>query len=112
MIVALLENISHRILSNTTNTVPTGATSLKADIDYKKDLIKKSASTLEEAKAQYEQLQVKMDRLGNLEETLKKEIKSYKEKLDKAHNEITDKFDRVDFQKDFLKSLTNGRTYQ
>ena len=106
MIVALLENISDRILKGTANTPSTniGSTSIKADIDYKKDLIKKSVSTLEEARAQYESLQVKVDRLGNLEETLKKEIKNYKEKLDKAHKDITDKYDRIDYQKDYFKS--------
>ena len=106
MIVALLENISERIINKTSNTPAgnPGATSIKADIDFKKDLIKKSASTLEEAKSQYELLQVKMDRLGNLEETLKKEIRTYKEKLEKANKDITEKYDRIEYQKDFFKS--------
>ena len=94
MIVALLENISERILSgNNSNTnVNPGIRSVKADLEYKKDLIQKSVSTLEEAKAQYEALQVKVDRLDNLEETLKKEIKTYKEKTLKANKDIVDKY--------------------
>lgn len=106
MIVALLENISERILSgnnSNTNTNP-GVRSVKADLEYKKDLIQKSVSTLEEAKAQYEALQVKMDRLDNLEETLKKEIKTYKEKTLKANKDIVDKYDKIDYFKDFYKN--------
>jgi chromosome segregation ATPase len=106
MIVALLENISDRIINKVQNnpTTSTGGPSIKADIDNKKELIKKSASTLEEAKAQYELLQVKVERLGNLEETLKKEIQNYKEKLERSNTEINEKYDRIDFQKDFFKS--------
>lgn len=106
MIVALLENISDRIINKVSNNPSnsTGGPSIKADIDNKKDLIKKSASTLEEAKAQYEMLQVKVERLGNLEETLKKEIQSYKEKLERLNTEINEKYDRIDFQKEFFKS--------
>ena len=104
MIVALLENISERIINKVPNTTTNpGSTSMKADIDFKKDLIKKSASTLEEAKAQYEILSVKMERLDNLEETLKKEIKNYKEKLEKSNKEITEKYDRIDYQKEYFK---------
>jgi len=106
VIVALLENISERILSgnnSNTNTNP-GVRSVKADLEYKKDLIQKSVSTLEEAKAQYEALQVKMDRLDNLEETLKKEIKTYKEKTLKANKDIVDKYDKIDYFKDFYKN--------
>jgi chromosome segregation ATPase len=104
MIVALLQNISERINNKTLNTNPTASTSLKGDLDFKKDLIKKSASTLEEAKAQYEALSVKMERLGTLDETLKKEIKSYKEKLEKCNKDLHEKYERIDFHKDFLKS--------
>jgi hypothetical protein len=106
VIVALLENVSERILTgNNSNTnVNPGVRSVKADLEYKKDLIQKSVSTLEEAKAQYEALQVKMDRLDNLEETLKKEIKNYKEKTLKANNDIIDKYDRIDYFKDFYKN--------
>jgi len=77
---------------------------MKADLDYKKDLIQKSVSTLEEAKAQYDALQVKMDRLENLEETLKKEIKTYKEKTMKANKDIVEKYDRIEYFKDFYKN--------
>jgi chromosome segregation ATPase len=104
MIVALLQNISERINNKTLNTNPSASTSLKGDLDFKKDLIKKSVSTLEEAKAQYEALSVKMDRLGTLDETLKKEIKSYKEKLEKCNKDMHEKYERIDFQKEFLKS--------
>jgi hypothetical protein len=101
----LLENISERILTgnNSANNNP-GVRSVKADLDYKKDLIQKSVSTLDEAKAQYEALQVKMDRLDNLDETLKKEIKSYKDRSSKANKDITDKYDRIDFYRDFYKT--------
>lgn len=103
MIVALLQNISERINNKTLNSNPVASTSLKGDIDFKKDLIKKSVSTLEEAKAQYDALSVKMERLGTLDETLKKEIKSYKEKLEKCNKDILDKFDRIDSYKENLK---------
>ena len=104
--MALLENISERILSGTssnTNSNP-NVRSMKADLDYKKDLIQKSVSTLDEAKAQYDALAVKMDRLENLEETLKKEIKTYKEKTLKANKDIVEKYDRIDYYKDFYKN--------
>ena len=41
-------------------------------IDDKDKMIEKSVNTLEEARSQYEQLQVKVKRLSNLDETLKK----------------------------------------
>lgn len=77
---------------------------IKQDIDVKKDLIKKSITTLEEAKAQYESLQVKMKRLDNLEETLRNEINNFKEKIDKARNDINEKFDRIDYMKEHFKN--------
>lgn len=106
VIIALLENISDRIISGNNTNINTnpGVRSIKADLDYKKDLIQKSVSTLEEARAQYEALQVKMDRLDNLEETLKKEIKTYKEKTLKSNKDIVEKYDRIEYYKEFYKN--------
>jgi len=59
---------------------------------------------LEEAKAQYESLQVKMKRLDNLDETLRNEINNFKEKINKARNDINEKFDRIDYMKDYYKN--------
>lgn len=95
-----MENISEKVAAG--ESLPSGL-SFKSDIEFKKDLIKKSASTLEEAKAQYDILQVKMERLDTLEETLKKEIKSYHDKLDRANTEIVEKYDRIDYQKEYYK---------
>jgi chromosome segregation ATPase len=66
-------------------------------------MIEKSVNTLEEAKAKYEELVVKLQRLEKLDETLKKDIKNYKDKLGRIHNEINEKFERIDEQKDFLE---------
>jgi chromosome segregation ATPase len=98
IVVALLENASNRVSGNNSNN-----RDIKADIEDKKTKIKDSLSTLEEAKQQYENLQTKMKRLDTLEETLSTEIKNFKEKIDRSRNEITDKFDRVENQKDFYK---------
>ena len=45
-----------------------------------------------------------MKRLDTLEETLKNEINNFEEKLDKARKDITEKFDRIDYMKDFYKN--------
>lgn len=45
-----------------------------------------------------------MKRLDTLEETLKNEINNFEEKLDKARKDITEKFDRIDYMKDYYKN--------
>lgn len=79
----------------------------KSELEYKKNLVKKSASTLEEAKAQYESLLIKHKRLGDLENTLKSDIKNYQEKIERCKMDMTDKFERVDYQKNFYKNETS-----
>ena len=69
-------------------------------------MIEKSVSTLEEAKAKYEELVVKLKRLDNLDETLKKDIDNYKDKLVRINDEISSKYEKIDEQKDFLKKDT------
>ena len=66
-------------------------------------MIEKSENTLEEAKAKYEELVIKLERLDKLDETLKKDIENYKEKIQRINNDINNKFDKVEEQKDFLK---------
>jgi chromosome segregation ATPase len=100
IIVSLLENASKRISEG---GVTSNTRDIKADIEEKKTKIKDSLSTLEEAKMQYDNLQTKMKRLDNLEDTLNNEIKSFKEKIDRSRNEISDKFDRIEYQKDYYK---------
>ena len=80
---------------------------IKSEIEYKKNLVKKSASTLEEAKEQYDNLSIKAKRLVDLEGTLTQDIKNYQEKIERCKNEISEKFDRVDFQKNFYKKETS-----
>jgi ATP-dependent helicase YprA (DUF1998 family) len=96
-----LESASNRIKGN-----PSSGPSrdIKTDIEDKKDMVKKSMMTLEEAKQQYETLQTKMKRLDNLEETLRKEIDGFKSKITVAKNEVNEKFDRIDFMKEFFKN--------
>ena len=102
VVVALLENISDKINSGQSPLENSGA-GIKEKIREKKDMIEKSVNTLEEAKAKYEELVVKLQRLEKLDETLKKDIKNYKDKLGRIHNEINEKFERIDEQKDFLE---------
>lgn len=71
--MGLLENISTIILSGD-KPLENGGVGIKDQIREKKDLIEKSVSTLEEAKAKYEELLVKLERLDTLDETLKKDI--------------------------------------
>ena len=102
VIVALLDNISDKINSGQAPLENSG-TGIKEKIREKKDMIEKSVNTLEEAKAKYEELVVKLQRLEKLDDTLKKDIKNYKDKLGRIHNEINEKFERIDEQKDFLE---------
>ena len=102
VVVALLENISEKINSGQSPLENSGA-GIKDKIREKKDMIEKSVNTLEEAKAKYEELVVKLQRLEKLDDTLKKDIKNYKDKLNRINNEISEKFDRIDAQKDFLQ---------
>ena len=102
VIVALLDNISDKINSGQAPLENSG-TGIKEKIREKKDMIEKSVNTLEEAKAKYEELVVKLQRLEKLDDTLKKDIKNYKDKLNRINNEISEKFDRIDAQKDFLQ---------
>ena len=82
---------------------------LRERIKEKKEMIEKSENTLEEAKAKYEELVIKLQRLDKLDETLKKDIENYKEKLQRINNDINNKFDKVDEQKDFLKRDTERK---
>ena len=102
VVVALLENISEKINSGQ-NPLENAGAGIKDKIREKKDMIEKSVNTLEEAKAKYEELVVKLQRLEKLDDTLKKDIKNYKDKLNRINNEISEKFDRIDAQKDFLQ---------
>ena len=99
IVVALLESASNRVSGNNA-----GGRDIRADIEDKKAKIKDSLSTLEEAKQQYDSLQTKMKRLDNLEDTLSTEIKSFKEKIDRCRSDISEKFDRIEYQKDFFKA--------
>lgn len=105
VVVALLQNISQNILSGSAPIENSGV-GIKEKIKEKKEMIEKSVSTLEEAKAKYEELVIKLQRLENLDEILKKDIKSYKDKLGFINNEITTKFERIDQHKDFLRKDT------
>ena len=102
VIVALLDNISDKINSGQAPLENSG-TGIKEKIREKKDMIEKSVNTLEEAKAKYEELVVKLQRLEKLDDTLKKDIKNYKDKLNRINNEIRDKYERIEEQKDFLQ---------
>ena len=101
VVLALLHNISEKI--NLGEKPLEGGTGIKERIKEKKDMIEKSENTLEEAKAKYEELVIKLERLDKLDETLKKDIDNYKEKLLRINNDINNKFDKVEEQKDFLK---------
>lgn len=105
VVVALLQNISQNILSGSAPIENSGV-GIKEKIKEKKEMIEKSVSTLEEAKAKYEELVIKLQRLENLDEILKKDIKSYKDKLGFINNEITTKFERIEEHKDFLRKDT------
>ena len=102
VVAALLENISEKINAGQ-NPLENAGAGIKDKIREKKDMIEKSVNTLEEAKAKYEELVVKLQRLEKLDDTLKKDIKNYKDKLNRINNEISEKFDRIDAQKDFLQ---------
>ena len=101
VVLALLHNISEKI--NLGEKPLEGGTGIKERIREKKDMIEKSENTLEEAKAKYEELVIKLERLDKLDQTLKKDIDNYKEKLLRINNDISKKFDKVQEQKDFLK---------
>jgi intraflagellar transport protein 74 len=101
VVLALLHSISEKI--NLGEKPLEGGTGIKDRIKEKKEMIEKSENTLEEAKAKYEELVIKLKRLDNLDETLKKDIETYKEKLLRINNDISKKFDKVEEQKDFLK---------
>lgn len=77
---------------------------MKAELEVKRDLVNKSILTLEEAKYQYDNLKLKIKRLENLESTLKADIKNYQEKIDRSKGEMSEKFERIEAQKDFYKS--------
>ena len=101
VVLVLLHNIAEKI--NLGEKPLEGGTGIKERIKEKKDMIEKSENTLEEAKAKYEELVIKLDRLDKLDETLKRDIDNYKEKLLRINNDISNKFDKVEEQKDFLK---------
>ena len=101
VVLVLLHNIAEKI--NLGEKPLEGGTGIKERIKEKKDMIEKSENTLEEAKAKYEELVIKLERLDKLDETLKRDIDNYKEKLLRINNDISNKFDKVEEQKDFLK---------
>ena len=101
VVLALLNNISEKI--NLGEKPLEGGAGIKERIKEKKDMIEKSENTLEEAKAKYEELMIKLERLDKLDETLKKDIENYKEKLMRINNDISNKFDKIEEQKEYLK---------
>ncbi len=101
VVLALLRNISEKISLG--EKPLEGGTGIKERIKEKKEMIEKSENTLEEAKAKYEELVIKLERLDKLDETLKKDIDNYKEKLLRINNDINSKFDKIEEQKEFLK---------
>lgn len=101
-ITAILESYSNK-LQNKSNP----KSELKSEVDYKKNQVKKSISTLDEAKSQYESLQVKSKRMNELQPTLKQEIKSLQERIERYKLDMNDKFDKVDFQKNYFKNETS-----
>ena len=107
VVLALLHNISEKI--NEGEKPLEGGTGIKERIKEKKEMIEKSENTLEEAKAKYEELVIKLQRLDKLDDTLKKDIENYKEKLLRINNDITNKFDKIEEQKQFLKRDTERK---
>jgi len=101
-ISAMLESYSNK-LQNKQNP----KSELKSEVEYKKSQVKKSISTLDEAKSQYESLQVKSKRMNELQPTLKQEIKSIQERIERYKLDMNDKFDKVDFQKNYFKNETS-----
>ena len=101
VVLALLRNISEKLSLG--EKPLEGGTGIKERIKEKKEMIEKSENTLEEAKAKYEELVIKLERLDKLDETLKKDIDNYKEKLLRINNDINSKFDKIEEQKEFLK---------
>lgn len=110
VIVALLENISEKIQTGTAPIQGAVGSSIKEKIKEKKDIIEKSVSTLEEAKAKYEELVIKLQRLETLDETLKKDIQGYKDKLSRIHNEIVTKYEDIEGHKSFIKKDSERMT--
>ena len=90
-------------IENHENIKRTHYKEIRAKEEIVLEMIEKSENTLEEAKAKYEELVIKLQRLDKLDETLKKDIENYKEKLQRINNDINNKFDKVEEQKDFLK---------
>lgn len=111
LIVMLLENLSETVGSKSSMPNKNEYNELKDKIDRKKEIIDKSSATLEEAKSQYEDLQKKIGRLDNLEEMLLKEIKNNEEAIFESQNDISEKFERIEYQKEhFIKSEENMQT--
>lgn len=98
----MLESHSNKLTNKTS-----GASEVRSELEFKKNQVKKSLSTLEEAKSQYESLQVKAKRMGDLEPSLKSEIKNFQDKIERCKQEMSDKFDRVDFQKNYYNNETS-----
>ena len=61
-------------------------------------------STLEEARMLYENLQVKMKRMDNLEENLKKEISTITEKSNSMKKDISEKYEKIEVEKENYKN--------
>jgi len=101
LIVALLENISEKLVSKTNLPSQSQYKELIADRDNKRKIIDKSKMTLDEAKVLYDDLQVKIKRIDNLEENLKKEITNMNEKMEIMKKEIGEKYEKVEVEKDF-----------
>lgn len=81
-------------------------------IEEKDKMIDRSVSTLEEAQAQYERLQISSKRLSNIDETLKKvynytnykqEISNLSDKITNCKKDISEKFEKIDAQKENLR---------
>lgn len=97
----LLESHSNKLTNKSSGNKKNN---YKSELEYKKNQVNKSVSTLEETKALYESLQIKSKRLTDLEPSLKSEIKNFQDKIERCKSDISDKFDRVDFQKNYYKN--------
>jgi chromosome segregation ATPase len=95
-IMLLLETMSKNVIKMKTVPSQEETKSGQADVDHKKKILEQDALTYERLQNEVEERQLQLERMRNVEESIEKNIKIFKDKVEMMQNELNTKYANVD----------------
>lgn len=95
-IKALLETMSKNVVKMKIVPSQEDTKTEQADIDHKKKILEQDALTYERLQNEVEERQHQLERMKTVEESIEKNIKIYKDKIEQMQNELDTKYANVD----------------